>query len=102
MMMMMMMIIIIKASNKWLTNADLFAETEDFLTAIRDQVIVTRNYTRNIHWLSGKFPNVQNIPPLLRPSGARQVLLSGNELDELRLENRIAISCLVIVLFFFM
>ena len=46
MMMMMMMIIIIKASNKWLTNADLFAETEDFLTAIRDQVIVTRNYKK--------------------------------------------------------
>jgi hypothetical protein len=26
----------IEASNKWLTNADLFAETEGFLTAIQD------------------------------------------------------------------
>ena len=33
-----------QASNKWLTNADLFAETEGFLTAIQDQVILTRNY----------------------------------------------------------
>jgi len=55
-----------------------------------------------IHGLSGKFPNVQNSPPLRRPSGARQVLLSSNEFDELRRENRIAISCLVIVLCFFM
>jgi len=38
-----------EASNKWLTNADLFAETEGFLTAIQDQVILTRNYKkRNI------------------------------------------------------
>ena len=35
-----------EASNKWLTNADLFAETESFLTAIPDQVIVTRNYKK--------------------------------------------------------
>ena len=34
----------IEASNKWLTNADFFAETEGFLTAIQDQVILTRNY----------------------------------------------------------
>ena len=34
----------IEASNKWLTNADLFAETEGFLTEIQDQVILTRNY----------------------------------------------------------
>ena len=33
----------IEASNKWLTIADLFAETEGFLTAIQDQVILTRN-----------------------------------------------------------
>jgi len=36
----------IEASNKWLTNADLFAETEGFLTAIQDQVILTRNYKK--------------------------------------------------------
>jgi hypothetical protein len=36
-----------------------------------------------IHGLSGKFPKVQNSPPLRRPSGAWQVLLSGNEFDEL-------------------
>jgi len=34
----------IEVSNRWLTNADLFAETEGFLTAIQDQVILTRNY----------------------------------------------------------
>jgi len=38
----------IEASNKWLTNADLFAETEGFLTAIHDQVILTRNYKKYI------------------------------------------------------
>jgi len=38
----------IEASNKWLTNADLFAETEGFLTAIQDQVIPTRNYKKYI------------------------------------------------------
>ena len=38
----------IEASNKWLTNADLFAETEGFLTAIQDQVILTRNYRKYI------------------------------------------------------
>jgi hypothetical protein len=56
----------------------------------------------DIHGLSGKFPNVQNSPPLRQPSGERQVLLSNNEFDELRRENRIALSCLVIVLCFFM
>jgi hypothetical protein len=56
----------------------------------------------HLHGLSGKFPNVQNSPPLRRPSGARQVLLSSNEFDEPRRENRIALSCLVIVLCFFM
>jgi len=40
-----------------------------------------------VHGLSGKFPNVQNSPPLARPSGARQVLLSSNEFDELRRES---------------
>ena len=38
----------IEASNKWLTNADLFAEAERFLTAIQDQVILTRNYKQYI------------------------------------------------------
>ena len=32
-----------EASNKRLINADLFAETEGFLTAIQDQVTLTRN-----------------------------------------------------------
>jgi ribosomal protein L37E len=32
-----------EASNKWLTSADLFAETEGFLTAIQDQNVRTRN-----------------------------------------------------------
>ena len=36
-----------EATNKWLTNEDLFAETEGFLTAIQDQVILTKT-TRNI------------------------------------------------------
>ena len=53
-------------------------------------------------WAVRKFPNVQNSLPLRRPSGARQVLLSSNEFDELRRENRIALSCLVIVLCFVM
>ena len=48
---MMMMIITIyvdiEASNKWLTNAELFAETYGFLTAIQDQVILT-NYKKYI------------------------------------------------------
>ena len=38
----------IGALNKWLTNADLFAETEGFLTAIQDLVILTRNYKKYI------------------------------------------------------
>jgi len=33
----------IEASNKWLTSADLFAETEGFLAATQDQVILKRN-----------------------------------------------------------
>jgi hypothetical protein len=37
-----------EASNKWLTSADLFAETEGFLTAIQDQVILRRNYKKYI------------------------------------------------------
>ena len=41
-------IIIIGASNKWLTSAGLFAETEGFLTAIQDQIILTRNYNKYI------------------------------------------------------
>ena len=38
----------IVASNKWPINADLFAEIEGFLTAIQDQVILTRNYKKYI------------------------------------------------------
>jgi ribosomal protein L37E len=38
----------IQASNKWLTSADLFAETEGFLTAIKNQVILTRKYKKYI------------------------------------------------------
>jgi hypothetical protein len=38
----------IEASNKWLTNADLFAEKEGFLTAIQDQVILTRSCKKYI------------------------------------------------------
>jgi len=38
----------IEALNKWLTSADLFTETEGFLTAIQDQVILTRNYNKYI------------------------------------------------------
>jgi len=37
-----------EASNKWLTNADLFAETEGFLTAIQGQVLLIRNYKKYI------------------------------------------------------
>jgi len=37
-----------EASNKWLTKADLFAETEGFLTSMQDQVILTRNYNKYI------------------------------------------------------
>jgi hypothetical protein len=55
-----------------------------------------------IHGLSRKFPNIQNSPPLHRPSGAQQALLSNNEFDEVCRKNRIALSCLVIVLCFFM
>jgi len=38
----------IEASNKWLTKADLFAETDGFLTATQDQVTLTRNYKKYI------------------------------------------------------
>jgi len=38
----------IETSNKWLIKADLFAETEDFLTAIQHQVVLTRNYNKYI------------------------------------------------------
>jgi hypothetical protein len=37
-----------EASSKWLTSADLFAETEGFLTAIQDQDILTKNYKKYI------------------------------------------------------
>jgi hypothetical protein len=38
----------IAASNKRLTNADLFNESEGFLIAIQDQIILTRNYWKYI------------------------------------------------------
>jgi hypothetical protein len=38
----------IEASKKWMTSADLFTETEGFLTEIQDQVILTRNYKKYI------------------------------------------------------
>ena len=38
----------IESPNKLLTYADLFAETEGFLTKIQDQVILTRNYKKYI------------------------------------------------------
>jgi ribosomal protein L37E len=38
----------IEASNIWLTSTDLFTKTEGFLTAIQDQVILTRNYKKYI------------------------------------------------------
>ena len=47
----------IEASNKWLTKADLYAETEGFLTAIQDQVIPTRNYKKYIL----KQPNIDEL-----------------------------------------
>jgi hypothetical protein len=46
-----------EALNKWLTNADLFAETEGFLTAIQDQVILRRNYKKYIL----KQPNIDKM-----------------------------------------
>jgi hypothetical protein len=45
----------VDASNKWLTNADLFAETESFLTAIQDQVILTGNCKKDML----KAPNIE-------------------------------------------
>jgi len=38
----------IEALQKWLTNVDLFTKTEGFLTAIQDQVILTKNYKKYI------------------------------------------------------
>ena len=38
----------IKASDKWLRSADVFDETEGFLTAIQEQVILKRNYKKYI------------------------------------------------------
>ena len=38
----------IEASNKWLKSADLSAQTEGCLTAIQEQVILTRNYKKYI------------------------------------------------------
>jgi len=47
----------IEASNKWLTSADLFAETEGFPRAIQDQVILTGSYKKYI-W---KQPNIDEL-----------------------------------------
>jgi hypothetical protein len=47
----------IDPSNKWLTIADLFAETEGFLTAIQDQVILIRKYKKYIL----KQPNIEEL-----------------------------------------
>jgi len=47
----------IEASNKWLTSADLFAETEGFLTAWQGQVLLKRNYKMYI-W---KQPNTDEL-----------------------------------------
>jgi hypothetical protein len=38
----------VEALNKWLTSVDLFAETEGFLTAIQDQVVLKSNYKKYI------------------------------------------------------
>ena len=38
----------IEASNKRLKSADLFPETEGFLTAIQDQVLLNRNYNKYV------------------------------------------------------
>lgn len=38
----------LEASNKWLTQADLFLETEGFMIAIQDQVIATANHRKYI------------------------------------------------------
>ena len=38
----------IEVSNKWLTNADLFVESEGFLTAVQDKIILKRNYKKYI------------------------------------------------------
>jgi len=37
-----------RSIGKWLTNADLFSKTEGFVTAVQDQVILTRNYKKYI------------------------------------------------------
>jgi hypothetical protein len=46
-----------EASNKWLTSADLFAETGGFLTAMHDQVVLKRNYKKHIL----KQPNIDEL-----------------------------------------
>ena len=38
----------IETSNKWLTKADLFTETEGLLTAIEERVLLKRNYKKYI------------------------------------------------------
>jgi hypothetical protein len=47
----------IEASNKWLTSADLFAETEGFLTATQDRVKLRRNCKKYIL----KQPNIDEL-----------------------------------------
>jgi hypothetical protein len=36
------------ASNKWLNDGQLYPETEDFMIAIQDEVIATKNYRKFI------------------------------------------------------
>ena len=49
--------VVIEASIKWLIIADLFAETEGFLTAIQGQVILIKNYEKYIL----KQPNIDEL-----------------------------------------
>lgn len=46
----------VEASNAWLTEGQLFPETEGFMVAIQDQVIPTRNYLKHIV----KDPSIEN------------------------------------------
>ena len=88
--------------NSIVTNQDNFQINYVLCSIIVTDQWPTSHVFSTVHGLSGKFPHVQNSPPFRRPSAARQVLLCSNEFDELRRENRIALSCLVIVLCFFM
>lgn len=45
------------ASNTWLKIGDIFPETEEFMLAIQDQVIETRNYQKYISNKNSKYVN---------------------------------------------